>query len=125
MGLFDKLKKTFSNTQEEVLEKEDLSGLSMMDLIEKADQYLNEFNATINKANYAKLENVMEEIAKQAPTVPLAKRSGFNAYTGSYKSYLTVFKQVLKGGRSANPMFDTTVSSTAALFSSLAFVLNQ
>ena len=125
MGLFDKLKKTSNAAQEEVLAKEDLSGLSMMDLLEKADQYLNEFNATINKANYAKLENVMEEIAKQVPTVPFAKRTSFNAYTMSYKSNLTVFKQVLTGGRSANPMFDTMVSSTAALFSSLAFMLNQ
>lgn len=125
MGLFDKFKKAAENTQEEVIEKEDLSGLSMMDLLEKADQYLNEFNTTINKTNYSKLENVMEEIAKKVPAIPLAKRTSFNAYSMSYKSYLTVFKQVLTGGRSANPMYDTTVSSTSALFGSLAFVLNQ
>ena len=102
MGLFDKLKKKVLGQEENSaqavtnepanapeipsapqqapamptskIEKEDFSGLSDLQVLEKIDQYVNEFKRTPNKMVFNKLSAAVDEFDLRFSTIPLSKR---------------------------------------------------
>ena len=102
MGLFDKLKKKVLGQEENSaqvvtnepanapeipsapqqapamptskIEKEDFSGLSDLQILEKIDQYANEMKRTPNKMVYTKLSNSVNELDSRISAMPLSKR---------------------------------------------------
>ena len=102
MGLFDKLKKKALGQEENSaqavtnepanapeipsapqqapamptskFEKEDFSGLSDLQILEKIDQYANEFQKTPNKMVLAKLSAAVDEFDQRVCSMPLSKK---------------------------------------------------
>lgn len=100
MGLFDKLKKKelgeenaaasevtpMKNVEtsdipaqtpampQSKIEKDDFSGLSDLQVLEKIDQYVNEFKRTPNKMVFNKLSAVVDEFDLRFSSIPLSKR---------------------------------------------------
>lgn len=72
MGLFDKLKKAVQ--KETAMVKEDFSGLSDLQILEKIEQYVNEFKRTPNKMIFNKLSAVVDEFDLRFSAIPLSKK---------------------------------------------------
>lgn len=125
MGLFDKLKGASMNVPSGTIEREDLSNASLMDLVEKVDQYNNEFNAHPTKANYVKLETAMIELANRVPTIPLAKREVFNVYAMRYKNFLDSYKYCLTLGEKGKQLIANYANQISSFCSKMALALNQ
>lgn len=127
MGLFDKFKSAMKPTAktEEVIEKEDLSGATLMDLIEKVDQYVTEFKNNMNKATYAKMENAMKELGNRQSSIPMAKRLHCRPYFDSYQSSLDTFKNALKLGPAGSSLVNATSATLLLTVSGMASVLAE
>lgn len=127
MGLFDKFKSAMKPTAkaEEVIEKEDLSGATIMDLIEKVDQYVTEFKNNMNKATYAKMENAMKELGSRQSSIPMAKRVHCRPYFDSYQSSLDTFKNALTLGPSGSNLVNATSATLLLAVSGMATVLAE
>ena len=132
MGLFDKLKVAIkSAAKEEVKEEvkeeaaEDLSGATIMDLIEKVDQYVTEFKKNMNKATYKKMEIAMKELGSRQSSIPMAKRVHCRPYFDSYESALDTFKKALTIGPTGKSMVDVTSSTLLLAVSGMASVLAE
>ena len=126
MGLFDKLKSAIkSEAKEEVIEREDLSGATIMDLLEKVDQYVNEYKDNVNKATFVKLETAMLELANRMPSIPLAKRNHCRPYTDGYKSYLKNYEDALKLGPAGATMVNAQSSALLLIISGMASALAE
>ena len=104
MGLFDNLKKaaathteacesTLNKPQNEAFEtpvaaapamptskfeKEDLSSLTNLQVLEKIDEHVNEFKRTPNKMVYIKLSNAVDEFDARFGSIPLSKRGAIS-----------------------------------------------
>lgn len=126
MGLFDKLKMAVGGTKkvESAEPKEDLSGVSLMDLIEKVDAYNTEFCNNLNNSNYTKLETAMIELANRAPTVPLTKRGAFTAFNMYYKQYLDAYKQCMAVGPKGKEIAQQQSMGISSMLGSMATILN-
>lgn len=127
MGLFDKLKVAVGGTPtvKSTEPKEDLSGASLMDLVEKVDAYNLEFCNNMSNNNYIKLETAMIELANRVPTIPLAKRAVFNSFTNCYKDYLDSYKKCMALGPKGKEIVQQSSSMITSLCSAMAMTLNQ
>lgn len=127
MGLFDKLKVAVGGTPnvKSTEPKEDLSGASLMDLVEKIDTYLSEFRSTMNGNNYTKLETAMIELANRTPTIPLTKRAIFTQYNSYYKIYLDNLKKCIALGPKGKEIAQDLITSISTMCSSMAMLLSQ
>lgn len=76
MGLFDKLKQAV--LKETTMKKEDFSGLSDLQVLEKIDQYANELQKTPNKMVFAKLSAAVDEFDQRVSSLPMSKRGAIS-----------------------------------------------
>ena len=126
MGLFDKLKGAMKSVApEETIEKEDLSEATIMDLLEKVDQYVHEFQDNLNKATYVKLETAMLELGSRMPSIPLAKKVHCRPYAEGYKTYLDTFKNALTLGPSGKALVNAQVAALSQIIGGMAAALAE
>ena len=60
------------------IEKEDFSSLSNLQVLEKIDQYVNEFKRTPNKMVFGKLSAAVDEFDERFSSIPLSKRGSIS-----------------------------------------------
>ena len=96
MGLFDNIKKKVLGQQEgtastaqnigaqataepEVkVEKEDFSALSDFQVLEKIDEYVNEYKKAPGKKTFAKLSGIIDEFDNRFAAIPLSKKGAIS-----------------------------------------------
>lgn len=137
MGLFDKLKKNGLGAENAVasegdasvqtpamptskIEKEDFSGLSDLQVLEKIDQYVNEFKRTPNTMVFNKLSAVVDEFDLRFSSIPLSKRGAI----AQDWSFLKIQRDNMRGfidspGGFAIKFADQIVSYVAKIYTEL------
>ena len=120
MGLFDKLKKKVTGQEENSasaitsepvkapeatsatqapamptskIEKEDFGALNDLQVLEKIDQYVNEFKRTPNKMVFGKLSAAVDEFDLRFSAIPLSKRGAISQDW----SFLKIQRDNMKG----------------------------
>lgn len=82
MGLFDKLKK--NNIKEAKVEEvcetlnENFDDLTDLQVLEKINQYNNEFESNMNEINFKRLKNAFDEFSKRMKNIPLSKKGAIS-----------------------------------------------
>ncbi len=129
MGIFDELRTNGVPRPEKVnivkdTEIEELSNLSMMDLVEKIDAFNTVFASNPTGKNFTKLEASLLELVKRIPTVPLTKRSFFNAYGPWIPQTITNIKKCLSLGDTGKDGIAQSTTWISNMCSGLAITLN-